>query len=127
MAQVLAEGRLIKPRPWGFFTALAMTVGLAAIAVTGIWIRGRSQGVAFTLSAPYASTVTLVGDFNDWDPKSTPLTHVDGAWSVRVRLRPGLYNYAFVVDGSRWLSDPTAPNVHVDDFGSPNSVITVAG
>jgi 1,4-alpha-glucan branching enzyme len=67
------------------------------------------------------------GDFNDWDPTATPMrASANGVWSVVFPLAPGRHEYAFVVDGKQWAIDPAAPSPSADDFGSPNSVITVA-
>ncbi len=84
-----------------------------------------STVVQFVLVAPGAKSVSLVGDFNDWDASSTPLHSASGAWSVAVRLIPGRHRYAFVLDGVRWIADPLAPPAPDDDFGSPGSVVTV--
>jgi len=80
----------------------------------------------FVLVAPNADSVMLVGDFNDWDLSSTKLVRQkgDGVWWVTVVLPPGRYRYAFVVDGKTWRSDPGSPAAE-DEFGRPNSVITV--
>jgi 1,4-alpha-glucan branching enzyme len=69
-----------------------------------------------------------VGDFNDWDPKATPLraAATGGVWSVDVPIQPGRHLYAFVVDGKVWRPDPAAPPAYGEDFGEPNSAITVA-
>ena len=118
MARVLAEAR--PPRPLWLWPALAVAAGLALVTLLP-----RGKAVPFTLVAPQASSVAVVGDFNDWKP--TPLVKKgEGAWETRLRLAPGQYNYAFVVDGSRWVPDPAAPRNAADDFGSPNSVVTVA-
>jgi hypothetical protein len=125
---------------------LACAAGLAALALLGaralerplprIEAAGESalatepgtQVVQFVLVAPSAASVSLVGDFNDWDPSRTPLrSAATGVWSVNVPLHPGQHQYAFVVDGKDWRPDPAAPNAITDDFGSPNSVITVGG
>jgi hypothetical protein len=45
-------------------------------------------------------------------------------WSVSVPLRPDIYQYQFVLDGERRVTDPSAPEV-ASDFGSPNSIVTV--
>src|SRR5919201_5681222 len=47
--------------------------------------------IKFVLVAPHASTVSLVGDFNEWDANATPMTRTPtgGTWSVAVRLPPG--------------------------------------
>ena len=83
--------------------------------------------VEFVLLASSASSVSLVGSFNDWNATATPLrpTGSPGVWSVTVPLTPGRHVYAFVVDGSQWIADPTAPQAPDDDFGSPNSVIVI--
>lgn len=123
-------------------TGLGLAAGLAGLVALGTlrWaaVRGAPdttsspsattiQVVQFVVTVPSALSVSLVGDFNDWDPGSTQLqSGAGGVWSVTVPLRPGRYQYAFVVDGTRWVADPAAPPaVSADDFGSPNSVVTV--
>ena len=83
--------------------------------------------IQFVLVAPKAASVSLVGDFNDWDAARTPLqaANSSGMWSVTLPLAPGRHRYAFVVDGKTWVLDPAAPRAIDDDFGSPNSVVTV--
>jgi Glycogen recognition site of AMP-activated protein kinase len=119
---------------------LLATLGLAAgiVLVFGLGVLVGRQGatpgiggverrsVEFVLRTT-ASSVAVVGDFNDWDPHATPLRpSSDSLWSVVVPLRPGRYHYTFVVDGTRWRRDPGAPRALEDDFGTPTSVITVA-
>ena len=76
---------------------------------------------------PTAKQVTLVGEFNHWDKSATPLSQVPGKdlWVAEVKLQPGRYQYAFFVDGKEWVPDPYAPPAPGDDFGQPNSVVTV--
>ena len=83
--------------------------------------------VQFVLVAPSASRVALVGDFNNWDAAATPLREAsaEGVWSVTLPLTPGRHIYAFVVDDSKWVPDPSAARAPEDDFGVPNSVIVV--
>lgn len=83
--------------------------------------------VQFMLVAPTARTVSVVGDFNDWDPTATPLREAAGAgvWTITIPLSAGRHQYVFMVDGNRWTPDPAAPVAVEDDFGMPNSVITV--
>lgn len=90
--------------------------------------RPGSPLVQFGFAAPHASSVALVGDFNNWDPKATPLraASTGGVWSVEVPVPPGRHLYAFVVDGTVWRPDPAAPKATGEDFGEPNSALTVA-
>ena len=89
---------------------------------------GGAAPVQFVLVAPGASSVALVGDFNGWDAAATPLHVVSSGdvWAVEIPLPPGRHQYAFIVDGTRWMPDPAAPRAVADDFGTPNSVVTVA-
>jgi|SRR5690554_4925442 hypothetical protein len=122
-------GALLR-RPAAVALAAAAGIVLAVLAWPGA---GREPGerwtmpVRFALAAPAARGVALVGDFNDWDRDATPLepSAAGNEWSVTVRLAPGRYTYAFVVDGTRWVPDPSAPRAPDDGFGIPTSVILV--
>ena len=77
----------------------------------------------FICNAPQASHVSLVGDFNGWNPDSTPMQKTpDGAWLVLVELKHGHHRYAFVVDGQIVL-DPSAMGITRDDQGQRVSLI----
>jgi hypothetical protein len=88
---------------------------------------GRST-VRFVFVAPYAARVSLVGDFNGWNPSAMPMRRSsDGrAWTIDVPLVPGRHVYSFVVDGDL-APDPAAPRAGDDDFGVPSSVVVVTG
>lgn len=74
---------------------------------------------------PSAATVSVVGDFNDWDAQAAPMVREAGAWTVTLPMAPGRHVYAFVVDGERWVADPRAPRAPDADFGRPGSVVIV--
>ncbi|HYV99713.1 MAG TPA: isoamylase early set domain-containing protein [Gemmatimonadaceae bacterium] len=106
--------------------ATAAAPRVAGLARSAVNASSRDVPVRFTLRAPDAVTVTIVGDFNGWQRDALPLRRSrDGTtWTVDVPLRPGRYTYAFLVDGvlSR---DPAAPQVRDTDFGAANSVVMV--
>ena len=81
----------------------------------------------FIIVVPTATSLSLVGEFNDWDATRNPMARVsdDGAWSVTIPLAPGRYEYQFVVDGTNRITDPTRPQATSDFAGSANSVVTV--
>ncbi|HWC72888.1 MAG TPA: isoamylase early set domain-containing protein [Gemmatimonadales bacterium] len=82
--------------------------------------------VRFVLVAPGAHQVCVAGTFNRWDPAATPLVRSGSGdlWVATLSLPPGQHQYAFVVDGARWVPDPTAPAID-DGFGRRNSVLTL--
>jgi hypothetical protein len=105
--------------------AIARQSATLAAAARDADMAGK-QLVQFVLVAPNATSVSLVGDFNDWKVGATPLSSGSGnMWSVQIPLTPGRYNYIFMIDGKKLVPDPTAPRAPVDAFGQPNSVITV--
>jgi Carbohydrate-binding module 48 (Isoamylase N-terminal domain) len=84
--------------------------------------------VRFTVVAPRAARVAIVGDFNHWNPATLPMRRSpDGqTWEIEVKLPVGHYSYAFLIDGTL-APDPAAPRGGGDDFGRPNSVLMVRG
>jgi 1,4-alpha-glucan branching enzyme len=40
----------------------------------------HEDGVAFRVWAPNAESVSVTGDFNDWDDEATPLEREDGGY-----------------------------------------------
>lgn len=84
------------------------------------------RGVNFICNAPTAQVVTLVGDFNRWNPRANPMQRqVDGAWLIRVDLKHGHHRYAFLVDDVITL-DPHAMGITRDDRGERVSLIAVS-
>ena len=115
----------------------AAVQGVAPAPLSGVTPRGapvvpegaRAAQVKFVLVAPQASEVTVVGNFNDWNPATHPLqrTATGGTWSVTIPLEAGRHEYSFVVDGKHWMPDPAAPLAPEDGFGVANSVLLVSG
>lgn len=115
--------------PIGLAAALCVGVGLTTIAKS----RESSSGagvasrVRFSVRAPDARRVSLVGDFDRWDPAALPMRRAgDGeTWTLDVHLPAGRHVFAYAVDGGL-RTDPTAARAIEDDFGVPSSVIVVA-
>lgn len=126
IAQTQPAGR----HAWPYWASLAAAAVLAVVVLTRPWSRAeanRSDVFQFVFVAPHAASVSLVGDFNDWDPARAPMQTAQGVWATAVRLPPGRYRYAFLVNGVEWRADPGAPAAKDDEFGTPSSVVTVGG
>ncbi len=89
-------------------------------------VGGGGTSVRFVIVAPNASRVSVVGNFNGWDPGAAPMERLGGgdAWVRDVVLEPGRHAYAFFVDGAIQV-DPSAPRAAEDDFGIPSSALVV--
>lgn len=79
--------------------------------------------VRFRLSGyPSAKQVFVAGTFNDWDPRATRMSWINGGWSVQVPVPGGKVLYKFIVDG-QWITDPANPIREHDGHGHINSVM----
>ncbi len=63
--------------------------------------------VTFTYEDESAGTVNLVGTMNGWNRTATPFTKKSGKFEVTVELYPGEYEYKFLIDGKKWITDPS--------------------
>ena len=79
------------------------------------------EGTVFALAAPGAQQVELVGDFSAWKPIPLADPDGDGVWTLVLRLPPGRYEYAFLVDG-RWLGQDPNADEYVRTMGDYTSV-----
>ena len=109
---------------------LALAAGVAGLLLATRPARSRveARSVRFAIEADSAAAVSVVGDFNQWDPASTPLTRgTSGSWSVTLTLPPGRYRFSFLLDGRTWRADPGRPPVPDPDFQIPTSLVQVEG
>lgn len=118
-AQGLAKGPVAAAQP-----NLMLTDDDIHLFGTGMWqrawekmgahkdVQGNSEGWLFRVWAPQVSSVHVVGDFNGWDPKATPLTRAANSdiWETFVPgLEQGsLYKYVIETDEGEllWKADP---------------------
>ena len=104
----------------------AVIIGDSVASVASA-LRDTLRIVQFILTAPAASRVTLAGDFNGWDTRSTQLTRAaeTGRWSVTLALAPGRHSYAYVVDDTQWVRDPAGTPAEPNELTPPRSVLVV--
>lgn len=85
----------------------------------------KRQKVAFSLSAPEAKRVAVLGDFNEWSDTKHPMKkNENGDWQKIAMLPAGRYEYRFLVDG-KWWTDPKNDQACPNCFGTHNNVLEV--
>jgi hypothetical protein len=81
--------------------------------------------VVFSVKAPEAKEVYVVGDFNNWKlDESSRMQRTEDSWRKIMKLGAGRYHYRFVVDGN-WIEDNDNPAKEMNPYGSMDSLIEV--
>jgi len=83
------------------------------------------KAVWFEHSDPKASSVSVVGDFNDWNKEKNPMKLESGVWKCSLPLKVGRHEYKFVVNNTDWITDPKASETVADKYGGRSSIIVV--
>jgi len=85
-----------------------------------------AKPINFICSALKARKVSLVGDFNEWNPSVHPMKRQpDGAWMVQVPLHHGHHHYLFLIDGVPAL-DPRAQGTARNERNEKVSLLAVS-
>ena len=88
--------------------------------------KALKKKITFSLAAPQAETVALVGDFTGWEKNPVTLTkQKDGRWTAVIPLAAGEHEYRFLVDGE-WRDDPECGTRRQNPFGAANCVRVIA-
>ena len=67
------------------------------------------------------SNVQVAGSWNKWRPHNLVFNPRDSSWSLSLKLRPGCYQYKYIIDGE-WIHDPSKA-WQDDGKGNINNVI----
>lgn len=72
-----------------------------------------------------AGQVSVVGEFNNWDPLAHPLRpRSNGTRSVAVTLPAGRrYAFRYLAEGGRWHDDETASAFEPNGVGGVNGIL----
>ncbi|MBH0207260.1 MAG: hypothetical protein HP495_01775 [Nitrospira sp.] len=121
---IVAAAGLLSARPE---RVVEMPVAVAPTQTIAAGLRQEpTVFVRLVLLQPGARSVSVAGDFNGWNPAHTPLERSDGGmWTATIPLKPGRYQYMFVIDGKQWIADPLAAEAETDGFGAQNAVLDV--
>lgn len=141
---------LFEPREFQFRPAFAGAMLLAVIVMIGLpYFGDRSDGnqvVTNNIDSPTveqvsdngeqvwtrfvyidkeAKSVSVAGDFSDWNPIELTKKSLNGqqVWTGLVPMDRGEHRYMFIKNGEHWVTDPLAPVQQDDGFGNKNAVI----
>ena len=78
-------------------------------------------------AAQGAKSVTVVGDFNNWNITQTPMKKMkNGDYSLTMELPCNReYNFRYLIDANRWENDWFADKYIPNEFGEDNSVVSL--
>ena len=90
-------------------------------------VKARGRGVKVTFSIPTEwldRPVSVVGDFNGWDPTATPLRKRGSKRTASVTLEANsVHQFRYLDALGRWHDDPDADDVVVNATGGTNCVL----
>jgi predicted carbohydrate-binding protein with CBM48 len=77
-------------------------------------------------ASEWITTLSLLGDFNQWNVEAHPMTRTDdGSWSITVALTPGAYRFRYFANGENWANDDGADGLVDNEYGSANSLVQI--
>lgn len=80
----------------------------------------------FSYDFPEANTVSLIGDFNNWDrTKNVMELDEDGKWTAFLEIEPGKYTYKYLIDNMFMLNDPLANLYIPNEDGEMLSILII--
>lgn len=84
-----------------------------------------TKEIRFSFEAVEAKKVSLVGEFNNWNPEADPMEKKDdGTWTTTKKLPAGNLEYKFWIDGE-WMPDPQNLRSCPNCFGTQNNIVKV--
>jgi hypothetical protein len=107
-------------------SAMAVLSGVLVFFLLQPGLEENMIQVEFTLVAPEAQTVELMGDFTEWEKYKITMEGPDayGTWKTAVKLEKGkVYKYNFIINGVQSIADPTSPYEVDDGFGGVSSLL----
>ena len=86
----------------------------------------RPNETVFLLRGRGVDRVEVFGSWNDWKSPVEAFQIAVGVWRASgPALKPGKYNYKFLINGSQWMDDPSNPRKMPDGHNGFNSIIVV--
>src|SRR5215813_11863073 len=89
--------------------------------------RVENGRLMFVFHDDSAHSVSVAGDFNGWSQTATPLKrNGSGLWFTQIAIpRVGRFEYKFIINGQRWIEDPSNGMKAPNNYGGLNSVLVI--
>ncbi|HPQ39716.1 MAG TPA: glycogen-binding domain-containing protein [bacterium] len=86
----------------------------------------KRRRITFNIQAAPGSTVSVAGDFNQWNVNGKLLKDKEnnGHFSGSMLLEPGRYEYKLIING-KWSLDPACSDTAKNDCGTLNNVLNI--
>jgi 1,4-alpha-glucan branching enzyme len=117
----------------GEFSVRSTTAAEPRINLASMLTRSNSRTrgvvkVTFALpAAAFDQPVSVLGDFNGWDPMANPLKkRRNGTLSTTVEVAPGqALRFKYLTGDGTWFCDPDTDSVVHDEYHTVDSVLVV--
>src|ERR1044072_4265531 len=89
--------------------------------------RVENGRLTFVFHDDSAHSVSVAGDFNGWSRVATPLKrNQSGLWFTEIVVPgTGRFEYKFIINGQRWIEDPSNGMKVPNNYGGLNSVLVL--
>lgn len=89
--------------------------------------RVQNGRLVFVFHDDSAHSVSVAGDFNEWNRVATPLKRNEsGLWFTEIVVPgTGRFEYKFIINGQRWIEDPSNGMKAPNHYGGLNSVLVL--
>ena len=87
--------------------------------------RAENGRLIFVFHDDSAQSVAVAGDFNDWSQIALQ-RNPSGLWLTEIAIpRAGRFEYKFIINGRRWIEDPSNGMKAPNNYGGLNSVLVI--
>ncbi|MCG6534933.1 MAG: glycogen-binding domain-containing protein [Syntrophales bacterium LBB04] len=113
-------------RPLGLVSAGAV-LALLVMVLTFTPTKAPDIPYRFILYRPDVSRVDITGSFTGWKAVPMKQTGSSGYWEYTSTLPRGEHRFAYLLNGTVRVPDPTIQTREGDDFGSENTILSIGG
>lgn len=81
--------------------------------------------VTFEFNRSGVTSVSLFGDFNDWQATEMKFNKKTQSFKTKIRLPKGEnFNFKYLLNENEWENDDNADQYAPNQFGSENSIVS---